>query len=38
MLKWSIYNALFFVAYLAMMPSFLLRMKRRGGFFPTFPI
>jgi 3-deoxy-D-manno-octulosonic-acid transferase len=32
MLKWSIYNALFFVAYLAMMPSFLLRMKRRGGY------
>ena len=26
------YNALFFVAYLAMMPSFLLRMKRRGGY------
>ncbi len=32
MLKWSIYNALFFVAYMAMMPSFLLRMKRRGGY------
>ena len=32
MLKWLIYNALFFVAYMVMMPSFLLRMKRRGGY------
>lgn len=31
-IKWSIYNALFFVAYLAMMPAFLIRMKRRGGY------
>jgi len=32
MFKWTLYNALFFVAYLAMMPSFLLRMRRRGGY------
>jgi len=32
MLKWFIYNALFFVAYMAMMPSFLVRMRRRGGY------
>ena len=31
-MKWIAYNALFAVAYLAMMPSFLLRMKRRGGY------
>lgn len=31
-MKWWLYNALFAVAYLAMMPSFLLRMKRRGGY------
>ena len=31
-MKWVIYNALFAIAYLAMMPSFLLRMKRRGGY------
>ena len=31
-MKWFIYNVLFAVAYLAMMPSFLLRMKRRGGY------
>jgi len=31
-LKWFVYNCLFAVAYLAMMPSFLLRMKRRGGY------
>ena len=30
--KWAIYNALFFIAYLAMMPAFLIRMKRRGGY------
>jgi len=30
--KWFVYNCLFAVAYLAMMPSFLLRMKRRGGY------
>jgi len=32
MIKWTIYNALFFVAYMAMMPMFLIRMKRRGGY------
>lgn len=31
-MKWFVYNCLFFVAYLAMMPSFLIRMKRRGGY------
>ncbi len=31
-MKWALYNGLFFVAYLAMLPSFLLRMKRRGGY------
>ena len=31
-MKWFLYNVLFTVAYLAMMPSFLLRMKRRGGY------
>ena len=31
-MKWFIYNCLFFVVYLAMMPMFLLRMKRRGGY------
>ena len=31
-MKWVIYNVLFAIAYLAMMPSFLLRMKRRGGY------
>ena len=31
-MKWWLYNALFSVVYLAMMPSFLLRMKRRGGY------
>ena len=31
-MKWLLYNALFSLAYLAMMPSFLLRMKRRGGY------
>ena len=30
--KWFLYNGLFAVAYLAMLPSFLLRMKRRGGY------
>ena len=32
MLKWFIYNALFFVVYMAMMPVFLVRMRRRGGY------
>ena len=31
-MKWLLYNALFAVAYLLMVPSFLLRMKRRGGY------
>ena len=31
-MKWFVYNALFAVAYTAMLPSFLLRMKRRGGY------
>ena len=31
-MKWILYNALFAVAYLVMVPSFLLRMKRRGGY------
>jgi len=31
-LKWLIYNALFAVVYVAMMPAFLLRMARRGGY------
>ncbi len=31
-MRWLIYNALFTVAYLAMVPHFLLRMWRRGGY------
>ena len=31
-MKWLLYNALFTVAYAVMVPSFLLRMKRRGGY------
>ena len=31
-MKWLLYNALFAVAYAVMVPSFLLRMKRRGGY------
>ena len=31
-MKWFLYNCLFAVAYVAMLPSFLLRMKRRGGY------
>ena len=31
-MKWLLYNALFSVAYAVMLPSFLLRMKRRGGY------
>ena len=31
-MRWILYNALFAVAYLAMMPKFLLRMKKRGGY------
>ena len=32
LMKWILYNALFAVAYTVMLPSFLLRMKRRGGY------
>ena len=31
-MKWQLYNALFAVAYAVALPSFLLRMKRRGGY------
>lgn len=31
-LKWFVYNVLFFIVYMAMMPIFLWRMKRRGGY------
>ena len=31
-MKWLIYNVLFAIAYCAMLPAFLLRMKRRGGY------
>ena len=31
-MKWLLYNALSAVAYAVMVPSFLLRMKRRGGY------
>jgi 3-deoxy-D-manno-octulosonic-acid transferase len=31
-MKWKLYNFLFAIAYMAMLPSFLLRMKRRGGY------
>ena len=31
-MKWFLYNVLFSIAYMAMMPHFLLRMKRRGGY------
>ena len=31
-MKWFVYNVLFGIAYMAMLPSFLLRMKRRGGY------
>lgn len=31
-MKWFLYNLLFFVAYVAMMPKFLTRMLRRGGY------
>ena len=31
-MKWLLYNVLFAVAYTVMLPSFLLRMKRRGGY------
>ena len=31
-MKWFVYNVLFGIAYMAILPSFLLRMKRRGGY------
>lgn len=31
-MKWLVYNALFAVVYAAMLPAFLLRMARRGGY------
>jgi len=31
-MRWWIYNVLFSVAYVVMLPQFLLRMKRRGGY------
>ena len=31
-MKWILYNFLFASVYVAMLPSFLLRMKRRGGY------
>ncbi len=31
-MKWILYNFLFAIVYVAMLPSFLLRMKRRGGY------
>ena len=31
-MKWLVYNVLFSIVYAAMMPFFLLRMKRRGGY------
>ena len=31
-MRWVFYNLFFAIAYVAMMPQFLLRMKRRGGY------
>ena len=31
-MKWLLYNFLFGIVYMAMLPSFLVRMKRRGGY------
>ncbi len=31
-MKWCLYNVLFSIAYVAMMPKFLVRMLRRGGY------
>ena len=31
-MKWFLYNVLFALAYCVVLPSFLLRMKRRGGY------
>ncbi|MFA6631665.1 MAG: glycosyltransferase N-terminal domain-containing protein, partial [Kiritimatiellia bacterium] len=31
-MRWWLYNVLFAVAYAVMLPQFLLRMKRRGGY------
>ena len=31
-MRWLVYNVLFAIAYAAMMPKFLRRMKKRGGY------
>ena len=31
-MRWLIYNVLFFIAYLVLLPHFLIRMRRRGGY------
>ena len=31
-MKWFLYNVLFAIAYCVALPSFILRMKRRGGY------
>ncbi len=31
-MRWWLYNILFFIGYMAMMPSFYRRMKKRGGY------
>lgn len=31
-MRWWLYNVLFFIGYMAMMPSFLRRMRKRGGY------
>ena len=31
-MRWWFYNILFFLGYMAMMPSFYRRMKKRGGY------
>ena len=31
-MKWFLYNFLFAIAYVLMMPKFLLRMAKRGGY------
>lgn len=35
-MKWLFYDLLFFLAYLALLPGFLLKMKRRGGYAARF--
>ena len=36
-MRWILYNILFAIAYAAMMPKFLLRMKKRAATAPTSP-